>query len=135
MAQPAAAPARRRRGAWWCRRGGIWLLVALWPAESRPYIGGSQNNSILELALGYNGLGRLTGNEIGGLGNMNRDVGWGRLLGGEMGGQIGWLLPAAVIALVAGLFIAGGARAPTRRGPRCCCGVAGWWSPRRRSAT
>ena len=82
-------------------------LVALWPAESRPYIGGSQNNSILELALGYNGLGRLTGDEIGGLGNMNRDVGWGRLLGGEMGGQIGWLLPAAVIAVLAGLFIAG----------------------------
>ena len=62
------------------------------------------------MALGYNGLGRLTGDETGGLGNMNHDVGWGRLLGGEMGGQIGWLLPAALIAVVAGLFIAG--RAP-----------------------
>ena len=61
------------------------LLVALWPAQSRPYIGGSQHNSILELALGYNGLGRLTGDETGGLGNLNHDVGWGRLFGGGDG--------------------------------------------------
>src|SRR3954447_15714272 len=33
-------------------------LVALWSAASRPYIGGSTNNSLWELALGYNGLGR-----------------------------------------------------------------------------
>ena len=45
---------------------GWWILtVELWPADSRPYIGGSQNNSILELTLGYNGLGRLNGNEAG----------------------------------------------------------------------
>ncbi|WP_099022673.1 glycosyltransferase family 39 protein [Mycolicibacterium palauense] len=86
-------------------------LVTLWPAASRPYIGGSQHNSILELALGYNGLGRLTGDEVGGLGNLDHDVGWARLLGGQMGTQIGWLLPAAVIAIGAGLVI-------TRRAPR-----------------
>ena len=40
-------------------------LVELWPAESRPYIGGSTTNSLLELALGYNGLGRI----LGGSGN------------------------------------------------------------------
>ncbi|OKH63820.1 hypothetical protein EB73_25440, partial [Mycobacterium sp. SWH-M3] len=34
------------------------LLVELWPASARPYIGGSQNDSIVELALGYNGFGR-----------------------------------------------------------------------------
>src|SRR5574338_224637 len=66
-----------------------WWLVA-----TRPYIGGSQHNSIVELALGYNGVGRLTGNEPGGLGNLNHDVGWGRLLGFGMGADIGWLLPA-----------------------------------------
>ena len=55
------------------------VLVAVWPTDSRPYIGGSQHNSILELALGYNGIGRLTGNETGGLGNLNFDVGWARL--------------------------------------------------------
>ncbi|WP_431238397.1 glycosyltransferase family 39 protein [Mycolicibacterium aichiense] len=87
------------------------LLVAVWPATARPYIGGSQHNSILELALGYNGLGRITGAETGGLGNMNSDVGWARLFGAEMGTHIAWLLPAAVIAIVAGLVI-------TRRAPR-----------------
>jgi 4-amino-4-deoxy-L-arabinose transferase-like glycosyltransferase len=81
------------------------VLVAVWPASARPYIGGSQHNSILELALGYNGLGRLTGKETGGLGNLNFDVGWGRLFGGDMGGQISWLLPAALIATVGGLCV------------------------------
>ena len=38
-------------------------LVSLWPADSRPYIGGSTDNSLLELALGYNGLGRILGGE------------------------------------------------------------------------
>ena len=43
---------------------GWWLLaVALWPVDSRPYIGGSTNNSPLELAFGYNGLGRIFGGE------------------------------------------------------------------------
>ncbi|MCL6585492.1 MAG: glycosyltransferase family 39 protein, partial [Anoxybacillus sp.] len=31
------------------------------PKDKRPYIGSSQTNSVLELALGYNGIGRLTG--------------------------------------------------------------------------
>lgn len=87
------------------------LLVELWPAERRPYIGGSQDNSIVELALGYNGVGRLTGAETGGLGNLNFDVGWGRLLGGGMGAEIGWLLPAALICAGAGFIL-------TRRAPR-----------------
>nr|WP_267307835.1 glycosyltransferase family 39 protein [Mycobacterium barrassiae] len=92
--------------------GGWYLaLVELWPASSRPYIGGSQHNSIIELTLGYNGLGRLTGDETGGLGNLNHDVGWGRLFGAGMGLDIAWLLPAAAICLVAGLLI-------TRRAPR-----------------
>ncbi len=86
-------------------------LAELWPADARPYIGGSQHNSILELTLGYNGFGRLTGNETGGLGNLNHDVGWGRLFGFSMGADIGWLLPAALVCTVAGLVL-------TRRAPR-----------------
>ncbi|MET0704797.1 MAG: glycosyltransferase family 39 protein [Mycobacterium sp.] len=101
------------------------LLVAVWPVSSRPYIGGSQENSVLELALGYNGLGRLTGNETGGLGNMNQDVGWGRLLGGEMGGQISWLLPAALIAVVAGLCLTW--RAPRTDRTRAALLLWGSW--------
>lgn len=81
------------------------LLVELWPTSSRPYIGGSQHDSIVELALGYNGFGRLTGDEPGGLGNLNHDVGWGRLFGTGMGLDIAWLLPAAVICAAAGLII------------------------------
>ena len=41
---------------------GWWVaIVALWPAASRPMIDGSSDNSILNLIVGYNGLGRLTG--------------------------------------------------------------------------
>ena len=35
------------------------VLVDLWPAESRPYIGGSSDNSLLQLTLGYNGIDRV----------------------------------------------------------------------------
>ena len=48
---------------------GWWVAaVMLTPAADRPYVGGSTNNSILQLALGYNGFGRLTGNETGSVG-------------------------------------------------------------------
>jgi 4-amino-4-deoxy-L-arabinose transferase-like glycosyltransferase len=48
---------------------GWWVaVVQLWPASSRPFVGGSQTNSVLELAFGYNGVGRLTGDETGQLG-------------------------------------------------------------------
>ena len=114
----AAVPLRARllrllgaAGAMIVSGGWYLLLVEVWPASSRPYIGGSQANSIIELALGYNGLGRLTGDETGGLGNMNFDVGPGRLFGAMMGDYIAWLLPAAVICLAAGLLL-------TRRAPR-----------------
>ncbi|MFJ8815501.1 ArnT family glycosyltransferase [Amycolatopsis thermoflava] len=78
-----------------------WYLavVELWPADSRPFIGGSQSNSILELTLGYNGVGRITGDEVGSLGGAQSGGSWARLFGSEMAGGIAWLLPAAAIAL------------------------------------
>jgi 4-amino-4-deoxy-L-arabinose transferase-like glycosyltransferase len=83
---------------------GWWIaLVALWPAGSRPYIGGSTNNSILELIFGYNGFGRLDGSSNngavnGGTGGFSSgETGLTRLFGSEMGSQISWLLPAALI--------------------------------------
>ena len=103
--------------------GGWWVaIVSLWPAASRPYIGGSQDDSILELTLGYNGFGRLTGDETGSVGGGTGGPGggnggmWGstgitRLLSGDAGGQAGWLLPAALVLLVLALWL-------TRRTPR-----------------
>ncbi|MCX4800549.1 glycosyltransferase family 39 protein [Streptomyces sp. NBC_01214] len=103
--------------------GGWWVaVVELWPAASRPYIGGSQNNSFLELTLGYNGLGRINGNETGSVGGGRGGVGggggWGetgidRLFAGNIGGQIAWLLAAALILLVAGLVVTWRARRAT----------------------
>ncbi|WP_432000344.1 ArnT family glycosyltransferase [Streptomyces sioyaensis] len=95
--------------------GGWWVaVVELWPASSRPYIGGSQHNSFLELTFGYNGLGRISGNETGSVGGGGRPGGggggWGqtgltRLFSADMGGQISWLLPAALILLVAAVCV------------------------------
>ncbi len=98
-------------------------LVALWPADSRPYIGGSTDNSLWELAIGYNGLGRIFGNSGGGGGGAAAGLGGGgntgfggatglfRLFGTSFGTEISWLIPAALIGLVAGLWF-------TRRFPR-----------------
>ena len=92
--------------------GGWWVaLVELWPAGSRPWIGGSQSNSVLELTLGYNGLGRLSGNETGSVGGGGAGTGrWGstgllRLFNSEFGGMASWLLPAALVLLVGGLVV------------------------------
>lgn len=41
-------------------------IVDLIPEDKRPYIGSSETNSVLELALGYNGISRLTGEMSGG---------------------------------------------------------------------
>ncbi|OJF82765.1 hypothetical protein NS14008_31080 [Nocardia seriolae] len=110
-------------------------LVALWPSGSRPYIGGSTSNSLWELAVGYNGLGRIFGNHNSGgprpapttmpepaqqtadqmsrgnFGGFGSHPGLTRLFSGELATEFSWLLPAALIALVAGLWL-------TRRHPR-----------------
>ncbi len=42
------------------------VIVDLTPADQRPYVGGSENNSALNLIVGYNGVQRLLGNGPGG---------------------------------------------------------------------
>jgi 4-amino-4-deoxy-L-arabinose transferase-like glycosyltransferase len=103
-------------------------IVELVPASMRPYIGGSQNNSLLELTLGYNGLGRLNGNEtgsVGGGGPQRGGTGLTRMFDAAQGGQISWLLPAALILLVAGLLIT--ARAPRTDRTRAAFLLWGGW--------
>lgn len=122
-------------GGWW------YVLVELWPAGSRPYIGGSTNNSALQLALGYNGLGRIFGSHPagqglpgggfpagfelprggglpgaggfpgGGGGGFGGRAGITRMFASEVGGQVSWLLPAALALFLVGLWL-------TRRTPR-----------------
>ena len=111
-----AGPARVRRRLWQVAVFGLsvvigagwWVAIAqLWPASSRPYFGGSTDNSILELALGYNGLGRLNGTETGSIGGggFGGSSGITRLLSSEFGGQVSWLIPAALISLAALLWV------------------------------
>ncbi len=81
-------------------------LVELWPAAARPYIGGSQTNSLLELMVGYNGLGRISGDEVGRIGGggggpFSDGAGIFRLFDAQLAGQIAWLLPTALVCLVA----------------------------------
>ncbi|SDI81452.1 4-amino-4-deoxy-L-arabinose transferase [Frankineae bacterium MT45] len=78
---------------------GWWILVVtLWPASSRPYIGGSKDNTPLGLALGANGVGRLNGASAAGE-RFSGTPGPGRLFSEQLGAQIAWLLPAAIVAL------------------------------------
>ena len=117
----APAPLRRRLmqllagGAAVLVSAGWWVaIVALWPADSRPMIDGSADNSLLNLITGYNGLGRIfgTGGPGGGGGaNFSGATGPLRLFNELMGGQASWLLPAALLALAGGLW-------STRRAPR-----------------
>ncbi|MBG0831046.1 glycosyltransferase family 39 protein [Planomonospora sp. ID67723] len=98
---------------------GWWMLVVdLWPAADRPYIGGSTDNSVRDLVVGYNGLGRIFGGGGGrGGGGFGGEPGAGRLFNDVMAGQISWLLPFAALALVCGLVLAiRPAGAPRRSG-------------------
>lgn len=107
---------------WWV------LLVQLWPADRRPWIGGTQHNSILELTLNYNGIGRLNGDEPGSVAGLNIGSpvhlggrtsahpwgapGIGRLFEPAQIGCIGWWLGAAIVFGLALLAIR--VRAPRR---------------------
>jgi hypothetical protein len=111
---------------------GWWVaLVELWPAGSRPYIGGSTNNSVLELIFGYNGIGRLTGssnngNVSGGTGGFSSGAtGWTRFFGSEWGTQISWLLPAALVGIAALAWLCG--RAPRTDRLRASLIIWGGW--------
>ena len=122
-----AGPPRLGRRIWQLLAGGAAVVVAagwwvaivtLTPAADRPYVGGSTNDSVLQLTFGYNGLGRLDGNETGSVGPATRSTaafggpaGLTRLFSSSMGSQASWLIPAALIGLIALLWL-------SRRSPR-----------------
>ena len=94
---------------WWV------LLTVLVPNGSRPYFGGSQTDSFIELTFSYNGLGRLTGNETGSVipgasealsggsqGGMWGETGLFRLWTSDFDDQITWLAPIAFAGIILG---------------------------------
>jgi 4-amino-4-deoxy-L-arabinose transferase-like glycosyltransferase len=139
-----AAGATFAASAWWV------AIVELIPAGSRPYIGGSSNNSVLDLVFGYDGLGRIFGQGggspgpggPGGAGGFAGRVfgnpggpggpggGFGgtpgllRMFNGEWGTEISWLLPSATIGLLVGLA----ARMRAGRGDPRLAGLLLWGS-------
>ncbi|SDP39089.1 4-amino-4-deoxy-L-arabinose transferase [Streptomyces sp. cf386] len=110
--------------AWWM------VVVDLVPASSRPYIGGSTDNTVWDLVIGYNGFGRIFGasSSVGSQGNgasFGGEAGLYRMFNEIMGGQISWLIPFALIALVGGLVLRG--RAPRTDAKRAALMLWGGW--------
>jgi 4-amino-4-deoxy-L-arabinose transferase-like glycosyltransferase len=88
---------------------GWWIgAVQLVPPGERPYIGGSTDDTELNLALGYNGIDRIVGSGH----TIGPHTGIARLFTGEIGNEIGWLLPAAVAAVAIGVHLAVRRRLP-----------------------
>ncbi len=111
---------------------GWWVAIdLLTPAASRPYVGGSTDNNILQLTFGYNGVGRLTGSGGGapgggaGGGLFGGATGITRLFESDMGSQISWLLPAALIALAALVWLSW--RSPRTGRTRAAALLWGGW--------
>jgi 4-amino-4-deoxy-L-arabinose transferase-like glycosyltransferase len=147
---------------WWV------ALVDLWPGD-KPYIGGSTDDSALDLIIGYNGIGRVFGGDgnrgggggfpsglpsgelpggFGGPGGAGAPGGPGsgsgggfaggfgggsmfggaagpdRMFASAVGGQISWLLPLTLIALVVAGVV--GFRRFRRFAPANSSGRAGW---------
>jgi 4-amino-4-deoxy-L-arabinose transferase-like glycosyltransferase len=123
-----------------------WMTaVMLVPAQDRPYVDGSPNDSVYTQVFDYNGLGRLTGHwatlagppspiiiaakESGQLltaETIGIKASWHRLLAGPFAADSGWLLAAAVAAALGVLIYR---RREGRRDPLRAAVVlwGGWW--------
>ena len=122
----AAAPRLRTRFGHVALAGAVtavvsvsWMaVVSVVPAHDRPYVDGTQNNSVFSQTFDYNGVARLRrGSDVfAGAGHpaaflvrlSQSSAGpihgirpsWHRLLSGPFGRDDGWLLPAALIAAI-----------------------------------
>jgi 4-amino-4-deoxy-L-arabinose transferase-like glycosyltransferase len=114
------------------------LLTILWPASSRPYLAGSTDNTFLNLVLGYNGVDRMRISRHGLTAHSNTEhgerissasssmkPGLTRLFHGELGFEISWLLPAALLSLV--LIVVSRGRVPRTDGVRAAALLFGLW--------
>jgi 4-amino-4-deoxy-L-arabinose transferase-like glycosyltransferase len=124
-----AAAALTVAAGWWV------LAVQLTPTSSRPYIGGSTDNTVLDLALGYNGINRIMGHHREG----TPLVDWGgssplmlggrtglhRLFTGEMANEIAWLVVVALFVVAFGSYLA--ARRALSRSELCALLMWGTW--------
>jgi 4-amino-4-deoxy-L-arabinose transferase-like glycosyltransferase len=111
-----------------------WILaVSLTPAQDRPYVDGTTNNSAVSMAVGYNFLNRFSSLGLsaadsgsvtipsGGSGGPAAqpgsgattwaldafgadETGWSKLLGSKLAPEVGWLYPFAAAALACGLW-------------------------------
>jgi 4-amino-4-deoxy-L-arabinose transferase-like glycosyltransferase len=127
-------------------------VTLMWPASTRPYIAGSTDNNFMNLVLGYNGFARVLGRNhqnaghapaappapetVHGQGAGAANHGWSggpghqssgltRLFGGEFGFEVGWLLPAALLAVV--LVLVSRGRAPRTDLVRAAAILFGGW--------
>jgi 4-amino-4-deoxy-L-arabinose transferase-like glycosyltransferase len=140
----AGAPEVRKRVAHSCGAAAVtgivslsWMsVVSLVPRHDRPFVDGSNSDSLFAQVFQYNGVLRFqhSGNGVGtpapfltalarqndGLGLVTSRVpaGWHRLLTGAFGRDAGWLLPLAAISLVMALWSTRGSgrRDPVRAG-------------------
>jgi 4-amino-4-deoxy-L-arabinose transferase-like glycosyltransferase len=110
---------------------GLAWPIAVWltPEGSRPWISGTSDNSIWSLIFGYNGLGRVLGQDGGPGGNTGGGPGGGgggsmfggdtgilRLLNESLGSQGGWFLGLAIGGAVVLLLATRLKRADARTG-------------------
>ncbi len=115
---------------------GWWVLaVQLVPADARPYVGGSTDNTVLDLAFGYNGISRIVGRhsertQLGDwhgahLSMFGTRTGLHRLFTGEMANEIAWLLAAALFVVAFGAYL--GVRRSLDRSELCALTMWGCW--------
>ena len=100
----------------------VWMLfVTFIPLGGRPHVDGSTSDSLWEMVFVYNGFGRIADQQSGGANPLpfGGEPGLARLFNAQLGGQISWLLPFALLALAVGLWT-------TRAAPRTDPARAGW---------
>lgn len=114
--------------------GGLWMtIVDLIPSQLRPYIGGSPENSVLELTFAYNGVDRVIQQSEDSSANLvppkfhqvDSDAGFLRLLNANYGQEIGWLLVCGVICTI--IIASRWRMLPTSREARATAAIGVSW--------